>query len=388
MYETVSFKIKFSLLILATMGVMSGVAIVASLPLIAQHFEDVKNIDFLSKLLLTIPSIMVAIFAPLSGIVIDMIGRLKPLYLGVILFILGGSSGYFLDDFYAILFGRAVLGLSVALIMTSSISLIGDYFDAKSRERFMSLQGMVVGLGGVVFVSTGGYLAHFGWYYPFLIYALPLVFLPWIFTAFKDSKQCTLEKTDEEELTSKLWPVYLTGFFSMLLFYMLPTQMPYLVINELHGTPSDIGHFIAFAMLVNAFVAKQYARLKARFSFQGIFVIIYVFFGLGLFIISQVTQAQQLYFASLFMGVGFGLVLVNINVWLLSLVPAHKRGRAVGLLTSSFFLGQFFSPILFQPIVNEIGIQGLFFVISILCVLISIFLYLKTVLQSFQKKMS
>jgi len=388
MYETVSFKIKFSLLILATMGVMSGVAIVASLPLIAQHFEDVNNIDFLSKLLLTVPSIIVALFSPIAGIMVDKIGRLKPLYVGVILFILGGSSGYYLDNFYAILFGRAILGLSVALIMTSSISLIGDYFDEKSREKFMSLQGMTVGLGGVIFVSTGGYLASFGWSYHFLIYALPVLFLPWIFTSFKESKQCSIKEEIKENDTAKLWPVYLTGFFSMLLFYMLPTQMPYLVINELHGTPSDIGHFIAFAMLINALVAKQYSKLKSRFSFQGIFVIIYAFFGLGLFIISQVTQAQQLYFASLFMGVGFGLVLVNINVWLLSLVPANKRGKAVGLLTSSFFFGQFFSPILFQPLVGEIGIQGLFFVISILCIFISIFIYLKTVYQSFQKKIS
>ena len=386
MYETVSLRIKFSLLILATMGVMSGVAIVASLPLIAQHFHEVKNIDFLSKLLLTIPSIMVALFAPLAGITVDKIGRLKPLYLGVILFILGGSSGFYLDNFYLILLGRAMLGLSVALIMTSSISLVGDYFDEKSREKFMSLQGMVVGLGGVVFVSAGGYLAHFGWSYPFLIYALPLLFLPWIFTSFRDSTQCSLQETSTIESSARLWPVYLTGFFSMLLFYMLPTQMPYLVINELHGTPSDIGHFIAFAMLVNALVAKQYSKLKARFSFQGIFVIIYVFFGLGLFIISQVTQPQQLYLSSLFMGVGFGLVLVNINVWLLSLVPANKRGKAVGLLTSSFFFGQFFSPILFQPLVSEIGIQGLFFTISILCLGIAILIYLRISLKAPKKR--
>jgi len=247
---------------------------------------------------------------------------------------------------------------------------------------------MVVGLGGVVFVSSGGYLAHFAWNYPFLIYAIPLIFLPWIFTSFKESTQCSLQQEPKEQENIRLWPVYLTGFFSMLLFYMLPTQMPYLVINELGGTPSDVGHFIAFAMLINAIVAKQYSRLKARFSFQGIFVIIYLFFGLGFFIISQVTQPQQLYFSSLFVGVGFGLVLVNINLWLLSLVPAHSRGKAIGFLTSSFFSGQFFSPILFEPLVTQVGIQGLFFIVAALCLFIAVMIYIVTVFQSSQKKIS
>ncbi|MDF1880049.1 MFS transporter [Sulfurimonas sp. MAG313] len=375
-------KIQIALLALATMGVMSGVSIVASLPLISHHFSGVQDIEFLSKLLLTIPSIIVALFAPISGIVIDKVGRLKPLSLGVVLFVLGGSSGYYLDNFYLILIGRAILGLSVALIMTSSMALVGDCFQDKAREQFMSLQGMVVGLGGVVFVSLGGYLAHFGWNYPFLIYALPIMFIPIFLSAFKGiKKHQKTQELDALEDKARLFPVYLTGFFSMLLFYMLPTQMPYLVINDLGGTPSDIGHFIAFAMLINAFVAKQYSRLRNHFSFQGIFVITYVFFAIGLFIISKVTMPSQMYFASLFMGVGFGLVIVNINVWLLSLVQAHKRGRAIGLLTSSFFLGQFFSPILFEPIVSQIGIQGLFFVVSMLCFVIAGALYIFTVIK-------
>jgi len=382
MNKHVPIKIKITLLLLATMGVMSGVSVVATLPLISSHFSDIPNIEFLSKLMLTIPSLIVAISAPISGVVIDKIGRLKPMYLGVVLFILGGSSGFYLDNFYLILAGRAVLGLSVALIMTSSLALIADYFEGEERTKFMSLQGMLVGLGGVVFVSSGGYLAYFGWMYPFLIYALPIVFLPLIFTAFKEPNEIHfVELKETGEIKASLLPVYITGFFSMLLFYMLPTQMPYLVIGTLHGTPSDIGHFIAFAMLINALVARQYSRLKSHFSFQGIFVITYLFFGVGLLVISQVSLVSQIYFASVFMGVGFGLVLVNINVWLLSLVEANQRGKAIGILTSSFFFGQFFSPIVFQPLISYIGIQELFFVVSILCFIIAIGVYVFTAIR-------
>ncbi len=327
---------------------------------------------------MTIPALVITLLAPFAGMIIDRYGRLKPLYTGVVLFVLGGSSGLYLDDFYAILAGRAVLGVSVALVMTSSLALIGDYFDEKSRHRFMSTQGMAVGFGGIVFIISGGYLAQWGWDYPFVIYALPLFFLPLLIVSLKEPVRQHVHRDDAIEVLPKLLPVYLSAFFSMLFFYMLPTQMPFLVIDELHGTPSSIGYFVGFALLVNALVSKQYHRLKARFSFEQIFVFIYLFFGIGLFVMSQVTRPYQLFYASAFMGVGFGLVMVNINAWLLSLVSAQRRGRAVGMLTSSFFLGQFFSPIVFEPIVSYMGIQGLFLSIAILAFIIATVVFYKT----------
>ena len=369
--------LKLSLLLLSALGVMSGIAIVAALPLIAHHFSDVAHIDFLSKLLLTIPSVMVAIFAPFAGMFIDKIGRLKPLFVGIVLFILGGSSGYFLENFYYILAGRAVLGFSVALIMTASLALVGDYFEDKERHKFMSLQGMFVGLSGIVFILSGGFLAHLGWNYPFLIYLVPLLFLPLVFTSLKEVPRTHKHIDIDIEINTNLLPVYITGFFSMLLFYMLPTQLPYLVINELGGSPSLVSYFIAFSMLITAATSKQYHYLKARLNFSQIFMITYLFFAVGLFIISQVHYVYHLFFSSFFMGVGFGLVTVNVNTWLLSRVHASKRGRAVGLLTSSFFFGQFFSPIVFEPIVARFGIQGLFFIISIVLLFVVAGIYFK-----------
>ena len=133
-------KIQISLLLVATIGIMSGISVVASLPLMSHTFSNIPHIEFLSKLMLTIPSIVIAVFAPFAGHIVDKWGRLKPLYLGIILFVLGGSSGFYLENFYAILVGRAVLGLAVALTMTSSTALIGDYFEGEARLKEVELQ--------------------------------------------------------------------------------------------------------------------------------------------------------------------------------------------------------------------------------------------------------
>lgn len=374
--QNVTKNIQISLLLVATLGVMSGITVVSSLPLMSQTFSEIPNIKFLSKLMLTIPSIIIALFAPFAGHIVDKWGRLKPLYIGILLFVLGGSSGFYLEDFYAILLGRAVLGFAVALIMTSSTALIGDYFNEETRHKFMSKQGLAVALGGITFITSGGLLAQIHWSYPFAIYFIPLLFLPILLRSLYEPEKH--RHSDDPELEPKLLPVYLTAFFVMVLFYMLPTQLPYLIVNTLGGKPQTIGFIIATAMTFNAITAMQYARIKSRLSYMQIYAITFTLFALGLFLISKSTAISQLFYSTAFIGIAFGLLLVNTNAWFLSQVTPSKRGKASGLLTSSFFLGQFSSPLLFEPLVSMYGIQGLFFIVSCISVLVALVLFVKT----------
>jgi len=370
-------NIQISLLLIATLGVMSGITVVSSLPLISKTFSSIPDIEFLSKLMLTIPSIIIALFAPFAGHIVDKFGRLKPLYTGIILFIIGGSSGFYLENFYLILLGRAILGFAVALIMTSSTALIGDYFDEKSRHKFMSMQGMAVALGGIIFITAGGFLAQLHWSYPFAIYLIPILFLPLLFISLYEPKKHVHQQNDEE-IKINLWPVYITAFFTMVLFYMMPTQLPYLIVDTLGGEPRTIGFVIATAMIFNALTSMQYAKIKAKFSYIQIYSATFLLFSLGLFILSQAHNITQLFYSTAFMGMAFGLLLVNTNSWFLSKVHASKRGKASGILTSSFFLGQFSSPLLFEPIVKAYGIQTLFFIVAIVSLMTSLAIFIKT----------
>lgn len=376
MSANITKNIQISLLLVATLGVMSGITVVSSLPLISHTFSDIPHIEFLSKLMLTIPSMVIALFAPFAGHIVDKWGRLKPLYVGILLFILGGSSGFYLHDFYVILVGRAVLGFAVALIMTSSTALIGDYFDEYARHKFMSKQGLAVGIGGILFITSGGLLAQWHWSYPFAIYLLPILFLPFIAKSLYEPEKH--KHSPDLELEVKLLPVYITAFFVMVLFYMLPTQLPYLIVNTLGGKPQTVGFVIATAMTFNALTSMQYARIKARLSYIQIYSATFFLFGTGLFFISQATNIAGLFWATTPIGMAFGLLLVNTNAWFLSQVPPSKRGKASGLLTSSFFLGQFASPLLFEPVVAAYGIQGLFLLVSGVSMLVALVLFVKS----------
>jgi len=368
--------IQTALLLVATLGIMSGMTIVSSLPLISRTFSEIPHIEFLSKMMLTIPSIIIALFSPFAGHIVDRFGRLKPLYMGIFLFVIGGSSGFYLDDFYSILAGRALLGFGVSLVMTSSTALIGDYFSVEARHTFMSKQGMVIALGGILFISIGGVLAQMDWTYPFAVYLIPILFVPFLVRSLYEPKQHKQQNT--AEVAPRLLPVYVTAFFVMVLFYMLPTQFPYLIVNTLGGEPRTVGFVIAIALVFNAMTSMQYAKIKAKYTFLQIYVVTFVLFAVGLFFISQASSIAGLFLSVAPIGMGFGLLFVNTNAWFLSLVPAHKRGKASGILTSSFFLGQFFSPIFFEPIVSAYGLQSLFLIVSIVAILVAAVLFVQS----------
>ncbi len=61
-------------------------------------------------------------------------------------------------------------------------------------------------------------------------------------------------------------------------------------------------------------------------------------------------------------GLGVGLLAPNLGAVVALNVPARVRGRAMGGLTASLFLGQFFSPLILQPVLQQSGVGATFLV--------------------------
>ena len=114
---------------------MANATIAASMPRMAEVFSDTPDSEFLAKLILTTPALFIVIFAPLAGYCIDRWGRLKFLYGSLLLYGAAGSSGFYLDSLPEILGGRACLGVAVAGIMTTTTTLLGDYFSEIGRAH-------------------------------------------------------------------------------------------------------------------------------------------------------------------------------------------------------------------------------------------------------------
>lgn len=103
---------------------MAASLVAPALPSIAEEFADLSNADFLARLVLSLPALFIALTAAVSGRVIDKFGRMKPLYFGLVLYVVSGTAVYFCNELYVILVYRATLGIAIGLLSTVAVTLI------------------------------------------------------------------------------------------------------------------------------------------------------------------------------------------------------------------------------------------------------------------------
>ena len=242
---------KITLLLVSTLTVMSGATISPSLPAMQDYFSEVENAEFWVRLVLTIPALLIVVGSPIAGQLVDSIGR-KPLLIGsAVLYGLGGASGYLLDSLFAILVGRALLGLAVAGVMVSATTLIADYYQGDTRANFMGLQAAFMGFGGVVFLSAGGYLADLDWRLPFLIYLFAWILLPFVVLSLYEPKSTRETENSHVDRNLSSLPIkllvliYGSILVMQIVFYLIPVQLPFYLRNLTDASASQSGLAIA-----------------------------------------------------------------------------------------------------------------------------------------------
>ncbi len=373
---------KATLLLTSTLTVMAGATIAPSLPDMRNHFSTVENVDYLVRLVLTLPALFIVIGSPISGIIIDRFGRKPLLATSVLLYGLAGSSGFILNSLGNILIGRALLGLAVGGIMTSATTLIADYYRGPARAYFLGLQAAFMGFGGVLFLSFGGWLAEVNWHAPFLIYLFALVLLPFIVLSLYEPDRTINQTTRQDVAQNSQSPlpvkllvlIYAVALLTQIIFYLIPVQLPFYLQSLTKAGAAQSGLAIAFTTLFSAFASIGYGRVKARFDFITILMLIFGLMGVGYMIIGWVDTYEQVLIGLAITGLGLGLLMPNLTVWVSAVVSDVLRGRALGGLTTFFFMGQFLSPIVSQPLSQQIGLGSTYSVAGGLLLLLALVL--------------
>jgi len=222
---------RYTLLGASALTVMAGATISPTIPAMQDHFSAVADVALLTRLVLTIPGLFIALFSLLAGAVVDRFGRKRLLILTTLLYALSGMAGLVLDDLLLILVSRALLGVAVAGVMTSATTLIGDYFQGPARDRFMGLQAAFMGFGGVVFLLAGGWLGDWHWRGPFAIYGLALLLIPGMLWGLYEPPQHRPGDSGAAPVPPlprwRVAGIYASALLGMLAFYMVPVQIPH-----------------------------------------------------------------------------------------------------------------------------------------------------------------
>lgn len=346
---------------------MAATIISPAIPTIEKILHPGGEISLTVTLILTITSLMMAIGSPIAGYLVDRVGRKMLLLWSLILYALAGSAGFYLETAEQILFSRMFLGLAVAGVMTSSTTLIADYLVGEEREKFLGYQMSFMAIGGFVFLITGGLLATWWWRAPFLVYLSSLILVIPVLL-FISEPEITEKKVEEDGARIPCLTyigIILTAMSGMMLYFLLPTRIPFFLEDLFDLPPSQSGFFMATSALAASLMASRYHWFHHYLTKPQIYALSFLVMGLGLVLIAHFEYIIYVYTAIAITGIGFGLLIPNSTVWVSQIAPPRYRGRLVGGLASALFFGQFLSTLFGEPIFRFNGLEGTFGVFGI-----------------------
>lgn len=166
-------RLLYTILSISLLTVMAGAAIAPALGVISAHFSC-RN-PLLIQFIVSLP----ALFIILTNLVFPWLCRLMKTrtlaVTGLVLYVLSGAGAFFVEDIWMLLVFRALMGVSVGMIMPLSTGLLAYYFPPEEQAALMGLSAAMNQMGGVVATFLAGVLAGISWNCAFLVYLLGLI---------------------------------------------------------------------------------------------------------------------------------------------------------------------------------------------------------------------
>lgn len=347
-----------SLLFPITLSVMGALFVAPIAPRMIESFLNgdpsrIGQVAPLVELIITVPSLCVAIFSPFAGALGDRFGRRRLLMLSMAIYVLVGVLPYFLKDLVAILATRIVLGMVEAMLMTLSTTLIGDFFQGTARSRWLAAQTGVASLSAIAVIMVAGAVGQSDWHNVFLLYLIPAVFLGMValFTWEPEQSLHLGEAGHQAGWGDLPWrsfaPICVLTLFGSVMFYAVQIKLPG-GLQELGVTlPNgdyDAARGAGLTALASLFVPVGtvcFWLLSPRAGLAAQFLIEFAIMGAG-FVAMGMTRDPLLFALSAGVNqIGAGMLLPTLLTWAVHGLPFELRGRGSGVWGATFALGQF-----------------------------------------------
>ena len=383
--NNVAKKVTATILSMSLLTVMAGAAIAPALGIIKAHFSSAPAM--LVQFIVSMPALLIIVtnlfFLPLSRIL-----RTRAIATtGLLLYIVAGAGCFFVDDIYVLLLLRAILGISVGLIMPLSTGLLAFYFPPEEQARLMGLSAAMNQMGGVVATLLAGLLATIEWNYAFLVYLLGLIALAMVWLWLPDEQLGSANKRGvpfQPRQLLKFHPSVIGMLLLMMIFFIFPTNFA-VVANQQLGLRTELITIIMVGLDVVAFfVGMVFGGVMNSFR-QSVKYFAPIFFLLG-YAAYLVPDVLMVVLGSACIGVANGVGVPYLNT-----IASIKGGKnsattVMPLLSAALYLGQFVSPIVVTPasriLFGQADLTGPYKVGIVLCLIFLVQVYFTLHFQS------
>ena len=360
-------------LLMASMMVLMGSAAVSP----ALHGIEVElgTSKFLASMVISLPSLVVAVFGFPMGYLADRIGLAKVLIASLVLFIVAGVSGYFCSDIYTLLATRVFLGVGIAGISTAATGLMGIYYDGDERRMVMAVQSAFMGFGGVVLEIIGGLMADVSWNVPFLVYIIAVPILIAGLIAVRDvilptGNGAAPAQRFAEGSKAHMAVLYASIFMLMFLMFIVTANVSD-ILTSMDVSMTVCGFILALMGLTQVFTSLAYSRVRRIPKYQYMLLAAFLLQAVAITMFASDSLAVLTVGVGI-MGVGLGLGMPTITNNLSMMSPPAAQGKTMGIYSCLMNLGTSLSTVIMGPVIVAIGYTSSFQLSAVVVLLFGI----------------
>ncbi len=351
---TVAKKLTFTILSISLLTVMAGAAIAPALGVIKDYFSSCS--DMLIQLIVSIPALFIILTNLLFPFVSKKMGSKTIAIVGLVMYVAFGAGAFFCKDIWTLLVLRALLGVSVGLIMPLSTGLLSFYFPPEKQPSLMGLSAAMNQLGGVVATLLAGLLANIHWNLAFLVYLLGLVALVAVLLILPNER-LGREGGDGGKLSAsplailrRFHPSVTGMFILMLTFFVYPTNFALVARNLTEMGGNAITVVMVLLDVVAFLVGLVFGKMMERCPHQMKYVAPVLFLGGYLLMSWEAVASWGLIAGSMLVGLANGVGVPYLNT-----IASMKAGKSAAttvmpFLSAALYLGQFVSPLIVLPL--------------------------------------
>lgn len=346
------------------------------LPVLALYVDGYSGATpFLLGVALGIYGLTQALLQIPLGLLSDKIGRRPVVVGGLLLFVAGSVIAANADTMAGLIAGRAVQGAGA--IASTLMALASDLTTEENRTKSMAAIGASIGLSFMLAMILGPLISS-SMGMPGIFWVTALLGLVGIFIFVALVPRAVTVQKNREALTDvaqicqlvqepTLWRlnvgIFILHMVLMAGFVVIPT-----ILTDEMGIAGDNLWWIYLLLLGGGFVAmlpvmmlgEKYRRQKGTFV-GAVFSMALVMAVLSMLRGELLTPIMLwLFFAA------FNLLEASLPSWLSKVCPAGQKGTAMGIYSTSQFLGAFAGGLLGGWSLQQFGIDGLFLVLAMI----------------------
>ena len=329
---------------MSLLTVMAGAAVAPALNAVSAHFADANPL--LIQFVVSMPALFIILTNLCFPLLCKAMRTRTIAVCGLLLYVVAGSGAFFADNIVGLLVLRALLGVSVGMIMPLSTGLLSYYFPPEEQARLMGLAAAMNQLGGVVATFLAGMLASISWNYAFLVYLLGLVAVVLV-VLFLPNERLSSKGGISLSLLKRFHPSVVGMFLVMILFFIYPTNFALTASETLSVT--GITMMMMGLDVVAFLVGLVFGAMMKRFAAQMKYAAPIGFIA-GYFCLALGLSLTLMLVGSAFIGIANGVGVPYLNT--IGSVKAGKDAATtvMPLLSTALYLGQFISPLVVSPI--------------------------------------